>query len=192
MCRKANSLAAGHRELPNPRAPILRLPRIPKYLPYERREITEKTYSTMDSLVNVVSTVGNRITSNLKATFADLSPEKWIRLVIIIGAYMLLRPYILKLGAKSQMRSHEESEEQPLAEISPNQLRGKVDIPEDSDGEEEGDGGGAASTATDWGKKARRRQREVIRKMLDAEEERLNEQQGDDEDKDIEEFLVKE
>lgn len=145
----------------------------------------------MDSFVGMVSAAGERVTSNLKATLANMSPEKFIRLVIIVGAYMLLRPFIIKLGEKSQMKSHEKAEEQPLGEISPNQLRGQVNVPEDSEDEEEGDVAGA-STAADWGKKARRRQRDVIKKMLDAEEKRLSEQQADEEDKDIEEFLVKE
>jgi hypothetical protein len=39
----------------------------------------------MDGMVNIASTVGNRFSTNLKATFADLTPEKWIRLVIIAG-----------------------------------------------------------------------------------------------------------
>ncbi|CRK18726.1 hypothetical protein BN1708_003104 [Verticillium longisporum] len=75
-----------------------------------------------------------------------------------------------------------------LAEISPNSLRGQVDIPEDSDDE----GVESAATGADWGKKARRRQREVLKMMMDAEEERLAQEQEDEEDKDIEEFLIKE
>lgn len=139
----------------------------------------------MDSLVGLLSTAGQRFTTNIKGTFDGMSAEKWIRVVIIVGAYMLLRPYIIKLGEKSQMKSHEKAEEQPLADVTPNQLRGQVDIPEDSDDEPEG-----GSTAADWGKKARRRQRNVIKKILDAEERRLREEQEDEEDKDIEEFLV--
>lgn len=39
----------------------------------------------MDNIANVASTVGNRFSTNLKATFADLTPEKWIRVVIVAG-----------------------------------------------------------------------------------------------------------
>lgn len=104
---------------------------------------------------------------------------------------MLLRPYLLKLGARSQMKTHEqesfEAEQTAKAPISPNDLRGQVNLPEDSDEEEEGE-----STSADWGKKARRRQRDMIKKLLEAEERRLQESKEEEEDKDIEEYLVKE
>jgi len=106
---------------------------------------------------------------------------------------MLLRPYLIKLGARSQMKSHEEesaqAEQAAKAAISPNELRGQVQIPEDSDSEEEEEAG--QTTSTNWGKKARRRQREMIKKMLEAEEQRLRESKEEEEDKDIEEFLIK-
>lgn len=105
---------------------------------------------------------------------------------------MLLRPYLIKLGARSQMQSHEnaEMEAQAKAEISPNQLRGQINIPEDSDDED--DDPQADVSGADWGKKARRRQRTMIKKLLEAEERRLQESKEEEEDKDIEEFLVKE
>jgi hypothetical protein len=106
---------------------------------------------------------------------------------------MLLRPYLIKLGGRAQMQSHEEESERAEAEakakISPNELRGRVEIPEDTDEEDEAT---AEASGPDWGKKARRRQREMIKKLLEAEEQRLQENQEELEDKDIEEFLVKE
>ncbi|KAL2262703.1 hypothetical protein VTK26DRAFT_354 [Humicola hyalothermophila] len=147
----------------------------------------------MDGIANLASTVGNRFATNLKGTFADMTPQQWIRLVIIVGAYLLVRPYLIKLGGKAQMKAHEEEEARAeaaaKAKMSPNQLRGQIDIPEDTDDEDEAT---AQSSGPDWGKKARRRQREVIRKLLDAEERRLRENQEELEDKDIEEFLIKE
>lgn len=138
---------------------------------------------------------------NVKAGFTNMTLEKWIRLIIAVGAYALLRPYIIKLGAKQQMKAHERQEAEDAAAaataaISANQLRGQIDIPEDSDDEDVVAAGAtegkAAVTATEWGKKARRRQRDVIKKLLDAEEERLRQLHEDEEDKDIEEFMVKE
>ena len=151
----------------------------------------------MDPLVDLVSTAGNRLTTNLKASFSSMSPEKWIRLVIVVGTYMLLRPYLIKLGERIQMKAYEKEDQAAQArqaQVSPNQLRGQIDIPEDSDDEdgEENGNGAAQASATDWGKKARRRQRDVMKKLLDAEEKRLREKAGDEEDKDIEEYLVKE
>ncbi|CRK34936.1 hypothetical protein VD0002_g6175 [Verticillium dahliae] len=131
----------------------------------------------------------NRSAANLRSTFTELTYEKFIRIVIVVGAYALLRPYLLKITGRSQMAQHTEAnEEAAKAEISPNSLRGQVDIPEDSDDE----GVEGAATGADWGKKARRRQREVLKMMMDAEEERLAQEQEDEEDKDIEEFLIKE
>ncbi|KAJ9148430.1 hypothetical protein NKR23_g5132 [Pleurostoma richardsiae] len=145
----------------------------------------------MDGIVNLASTASERFTRNVSAGLAQMSPEKWIRLVIIVGTYMLLRPYLMKLGAKAQMRAHEKEEEEAAAaaKISPNELRGQkiAAVPEDSDDEEAGEG---QPTGADWGKKARRRQREMVKKILDAEERRLQQEQEDEEDKDIEEFLT--
>ena len=109
---------------------------------------------------------------------------------------MLLRPYIVKLGNKAQMsgyeKEHDEAEAQAQAKMSANELRGLVDIPEDSDDEDAVATATGATGGPDWGKKARRRQREMIRNMLEAEERRLQESKEEEEDKDIEEYLVKE
>jgi hypothetical protein len=149
----------------------------------------------MDGILNLLYIAYERFTRNLRGTLEGMSPEKWIRIVIIVGTYMLLRPYLLKLGGKAQMNQHEkeaaeaEAEAEAQAKMSPNELRGhKIQIPEDSD-DSDAEGEGQAS-ATDWGKKARRRQRTMVKKLLDAEEKRLQELQEDDEDKDIEEFLT--
>ena len=73
--------------------------------------------------------------------------------------------------------------------MDPKCLRSKVEIPDDTD--DDGAGGDVADNvrATEWGTRARRRQRRVIKKILEAEEKRIREVLGDDEDKDIEEFL---
>ncbi|KAK1491939.1 trafficking PGA2 [Colletotrichum cuscutae] len=148
----------------------------------------------MSAVINLLNTIWTRFSTNLRGTLEGMSAEKWIRLVIIVGAYCLLRPYLMKLAGSSQMKQHETKPEDefdgPKAKVQPNTLRGQVDIPEDSDDEGTSQATGA-TTSTDWGKKARKRQRDVLKKMIDAEEKRLAELQEDDEDKDIEEFLVK-
>ncbi|OIW29986.1 DUF1531-domain-containing protein [Coniochaeta ligniaria NRRL 30616] len=155
----------------------------------------------MDSFREIIAIGADRVKNNVRSGLTSMTPEKWIRLIIVVGAYALLRPYIIKLGAKQQMKALEHEHDQDAAaaaaaEISPNQLRGQIDIPENSDDEDALPGDKtettAAVTATEWGKKARRRQRDVIKKLLDAEEERLRLEHEDEEDKDIEEFLVKE
>lgn len=149
-------------------------------------------------MADVVKLAGiglDRFTTNMRATLDGMSPEKWIRLVMIVGAYALLRPYLIKLGGKNQMKQHEkeaeeaEAEAKEKAKMSPNELRGhKVEIPEDSDDDDEE--AAAEATSTDWGKKARRRQRTMVKKILEAEQKRLQDLQDDDEDKDIQEFLT--
>jgi flagellar biosynthesis/type III secretory pathway M-ring protein FliF/YscJ len=138
-----------------------------------------------DSIWKLGSLIVDRMTTNIGSSIDSMTLQHWIRLVAIVGAYALLRPYIIKLGAKAQEKQFEKAQ-QETAEISPNQLRGQLDIPEDSDDEDqEGE-----TTAADWGKKARRRQRNMIKRLLDAEEKRLQETLDEQEDKDIEEFLV--
>lgn len=150
----------------------------------------------MADIVNLAGIGYDRLTTNLRKSFDGMSPEKWIRIVIVVGAYCLIRPYIMKLGAKVQMKQHEKeaaetkAAEEEQARMSPNELRGYKEIPEDSDDEDAGQTPQAQTTSTEWGKKARKRQRNTIKKILAAEEQRLQDLQDDDEDKDIEEFLT--
>lgn len=141
----------------------------------------------MADIMEHIYTLAENFQRNLSETLSNMTPEKYIRLIVIIGAYALLRPYIMKVGARFQAREHEKEvdpdEMAAAAAIPPNSLRGQVQVPDDSSDEGEG-------TAGDWGKKARRRQRQLVKKILDAEEELRRQQQEDDEDKDIQEFLV--
>lgn len=139
----------------------------------------------------------DRFTTNMRNTLNDMSPEKWIRLVIVVGTYMLIRPYLLKLGGKVQMKQHEkeaaeaEAEATEKAKMSPNEFRGhKIEVPDDSDDDDADAQAQGQASATDWGKKARKRQRTMVKKIIAAEEKRLQDLQDDDEDKDIEEFLT--
>jgi len=118
--------------------------------------------------------------------------RQWRKYADIAIPDMLLRPYVIKLGSKAQMRTHERESAEEVdikAPISPNELRGRVQLPEDSDSDEEATT--AKASGADWGKKARKRQRDMIKKLLDAEERRLQESKEEEEDKDIEEFLMK-
>ncbi|KAI1117229.1 DUF1531-domain-containing protein [Nemania sp. NC0429] len=140
-----------------------------------------------ESVWKLVTLVSERTTANVGASFDSMTAQQWIRLVAIVGAYALLRPYVIKMGAKYQEKQFEKAQQEEAAHISPNQLRGELGIPEESD-DEDGDEG--ETTAADWGKKARKRQRNMIKQLLDAEEKRLQETLDEQEDKDIEEFLV--
>lgn len=144
----------------------------------------------MAELLGYLRSWGENFQRNTIDAFYSMTPEKYIRLIAIVGAYALIRPYVVKLGSRFQTKEHEKEvdpqEMEAAAAISPNSLRGQVQVPEDSD-EDETD---AQGTGADWGKKARKRQRQMVKRILDAEEKLRREQQEDDEDKDIEEFLV--
>lgn len=139
---------------------------------------------------NVQEFVDSRL-RNLMASFSRLKPEGWIRLIWIVGAYMLLRPYLMKLGARAQERQHEKESAEAAdtgAEVHPNELRGgkKVAIPGvESDDEEEK----TEAKPGQWGKKARVRQRKFIRETLVKEEERLQDEQEQEDLKDIADLL---
>lgn len=135
-----------------------------------------------------VAKYGQNMSNNLHSTFTNMTIQGWIRLIVIVGGYMLLRPYALKWLGKRQFESMEEQErkdreeEEERAKITPNQLRGEkgpAEFEELSDDEGE-------STASNWGAKARVRQRTMIKQMLEREERRRLEEEDD---KDIEDLL---
>ena len=158
-----------------------------------RRRIRSASALTMEGFSNMVSTYADRFTTNISTSFTSLTIQQWIRLVAVVGAYLLARPYLIKLGAKRQLAQLEAedaaTEAERAAKISPNEFRGqKLVMPEES--ESEGEEEAAESSAADWGKKARRRQRKMVKNLLAAHEKKLAEEQEDEEDKDIQEFLV--
>ncbi|RFU29718.1 hypothetical protein B7463_g6591, partial [Scytalidium lignicola] len=142
----------------------------------------------IDTIIDMFKFWGNNLRTNLSNTFDGMTVTNYIRMIAIVGAYLLIRPYIMKLGAKIQEKEHEKQisaeETNPAkAKISPNSLRGKVEIPDDTDEEEDPDTSGA-----NWGKKARKRQRNFVKRMLEEEERRAKEIE-DALDDDIKEFL---
>ncbi|KAI0196576.1 trafficking PGA2-domain-containing protein [Xylaria flabelliformis] len=156
----------------------------------ELSELTGLITHFGETLWKLVTLITDRVTNNVSTSLTNMSAQQWIRLIAIVGAYALLRPYIIKLGAKHSAKEFEKAQ-QDVAEISPNQLRGELGIPDESEDEEGGgDDDQGATSAADWGKKARKRQRRMIKQLLDAEEQRLQETFDEQEDKDIEEFLV--
>lgn len=122
---------------------------------------------------------GGNVSRNLSDTFGNMTLQGWIRLVVIVGGYLLLRPYIMKFAVKGAVKNLEEEDKKAKAQISPNELRGLVEDEPEID--EEGDGTGA-----DWGQKARVRQRTMLKELLEAEERRRAEEEDD---KDIEDLL---
>lgn len=146
-----------------------------------------------DMVVAQLKQWAHNVHRNTTHMFDDMNLTNYIRLVIVVGAYFLLRPYLIKLGAKLQAKEHEK-EIDPYdlatvkAAISPNSLRGQVEVPVDTDSEGEEPTTGETKGA-DWGKKARKRQRQMLRKVLEADEKLRLEKEGAEDDKDIMEYL---
>ncbi|MCJ1333082.1 hypothetical protein MMC10_009776 [Thelotrema lepadinum] len=159
--------------------------------------------SPLDSLLTSLATNLKTYKSNLlnqtHTAFSRLTAKDVIRLVIIVGAYALLRPYLLKLGGKFQEQDHERADKMDMAEVERlrradggGSLKVAGEIPEDTDSEDEAEGrtGKAKGTGMDWGKTARRRQRRVLRGLLEEEERRRREEEEATSDKEIEDLLT--
>jgi hypothetical protein len=126
---------------------------------------------------------------NIENAF-DMDLRTFIRIVVVVGAYLLIRPYLVQGGAKMQERQHDkviaaDKKREGQAKISPNSLRGQVEVPEDTDSEEEGQ-----ATGANWGGKARKKQRRALRQILEADEKMRLDAEGDKDDKDIMDLLV--
>ncbi|RDW89177.1 hypothetical protein BP6252_01209 [Coleophoma cylindrospora] len=124
---------------------------------------------------------------NAAASFTSLTFNGAIRLIVIVGAYILVRPYLVKLGAKMQGLDLDAANAArvPTGRVSANVLRG-APVKEESESEEE-----TETTGADWGKKARKRQRQLEKKKKQEVEKRLAEEQEELEDKELEEFLLR-
>lgn len=121
---------------------------------------------------------------NIENVF-DMDLRTFIRLVVVVGAYLLIRPYLVKGGAYMQERQHDkviaaDKKREKDARLSPNDLRGQASVPEDTDSEEEGQASGP-----NWGGNARKKQKRELRKQLDADEKRRLDIEGEKDDKDI-------
>ncbi|UNI18982.1 hypothetical protein JDV02_005208 [Purpureocillium takamizusanense] len=134
-----------------------------------------------------VAEYGQNATNNISNSFSSLTTQGWIRLIVIVGGYMLLRPHLMKFVTKGAVKKMEEDDARSRekdaaeAEITPNEFRGIKEKLMVQAEEDEGDGTGA-----DWGQKARVRQRQMLKDLLEEEERR---RAAENEDADIQEFL---
>jgi len=130
----------------------------------------------------------NNFYRNATHMFDDMNVKNWIRIIAIVGAYLLLRPYLLKLMEKKQAEGYEKefqksAEGDKKAVLSPNALRDGGVQEEDIESEAEGE-----ATGAQWGKKARKRQRDVLERILKAEE-KLRREDDAEERKELHQFL---
>ncbi|KAI6782961.1 Processing of GAS1 and ALP protein-like protein [Emericellopsis cladophorae] len=130
---------------------------------------------------------GQNASSNVSNAFNDMTIHQWLRLVVIVGAYLLLRPYVTTYLGKRQVESMEKQDkaEKEKAKISPNQLRGEKAGPYEEEEHDDDDEGAEATGVSGWGAKARTRQRVMLKKMLEAEEKRRWEEEEDEDIADL-------
>ncbi|OAQ64384.1 trafficking PGA2 domain-containing protein [Pochonia chlamydosporia 170] len=143
----------------------------------------------LGQLIARLSEYGQNATNNISQGFNNMSPQSWIRVIVIAGGYMLLRPYLMKAVTKGAVEKMERDDKKergedgtlPHPELTPNEYRGIKDKLYADDENTGGDG-----TTSDWGQKARVRQRKMLRELLEEDERR---RAALDEDADIQEFL---
>ncbi|KAG5991327.1 hypothetical protein E4U54_003901 [Claviceps lovelessii] len=134
---------------------------------------------------------GSNARHNISEGLSSMTLQGWIRVVVIAGGYMLLRPYFQQMVTKGAVRKMEADDkkaregddaELPHPELTPNEYRGIKDKLYAHEHDHEG----ADGSGSDWGQKARVRQRQMLRELLEEDERRRAAQ---DEDADIQEFL---
>ncbi|PHH91225.1 hypothetical protein CDD83_1275 [Cordyceps sp. RAO-2017] len=146
------------------------------------QQAREPELNALGMLVARLAEYGHNASHNIQDGFAKMTVRSWLRIVMIIGGYMLLRPYLLKFATKKavQQLEKEDAKSRGNDKMTPNEFRGiKEKLYEAPD--DEGDG-----TSADWGSKARMRQRQMLKNLLEEEERR---RAAENEDADIQEFL---
>ncbi|CZR60310.1 uncharacterized protein PAC_10206 [Phialocephala subalpina] len=145
-------------------------------------------------VVDWVYYFANNFHRNLFHMFDDMNTTRYIRLIACVGAYLLARPYLVKLGEKISQKELEKQnkakdpydaatkEKGDKKKIEPNALRGGGKSVSFEEVEKEEDDEGEAS-GFQWGKKAKQRARKEAEKKLAAQEKVLQ-------DDDIMEHLV--
>ena len=112
-----------------------------------------------------------------------LPTRNTIRLLIVIGAYCLLRPWLLKLAGLKQELEYEKllkkDENSPAATEAPSASNEAIDVSQGVDSEEEGSG-----------EKSARRRQKPLQEILEGKDRPPAEAEADS-DKEIEEFLRK-
>jgi Protein trafficking PGA2 len=157
----------------------------------------------LSDLLSAAQVYVTRAAGNLQSTFSRPGWIGYLRLVIAVCTYCLIRPYIIKLGGRFQAKDHERElemlspeEEAKLQlkvkqlQLGPNEaamLRQRVieQLQNEEDGEVREDGSG-----TQWGLAAKKRAAEAQEKAMQTQEKRELEDDEAEDMKDIQQFLV--
>jgi len=141
----------------------------------------------MDYVFDNLSLAKDRLVTNSIKSFEGMTTQRWVRLVAIIGGYMLLRPWLLKFAADRQKKQFEkESEELGLSGPSANDLRGG----KGKKGEKKGEGKvlGEIKEGKKVGEKGEAPKAPRVTKRKGAGKKMLEEEEADEE-REIRAFL---
>ncbi|KAL4891552.1 trafficking PGA2-domain-containing protein [Aspergillus ambiguus] len=149
-------------------------------------------------LYSFFETIVTRFFGNLYLSFAQVSVNRWTKVILSVVGYIIARPYIeawFKKMADRDFKKQQEKEKarraamgDKKAKVSANALRGGGDTGSgkvlgeventDDEVEEEEEDFATASGVPEWSKNARKRQKK-FKKNLEAEEQsqRLSEEQ---------------
>ncbi|TPR02338.1 hypothetical protein CAN33_0043805 [Aspergillus niger] len=118
-------------------------------------------------LYTFCETIFTRFFGNLYASFADVSINRWTKVILSVVGYILVRPYIERFFKK--------------AKVSANELRGGggggrvLGEVENTDDEiEDGEDFATASGVPEWGKNARKRQKKYMKNLEKEAESRTH------------------
>ncbi|KAL6710747.1 hypothetical protein ACN47E_007804 [Coniothyrium glycines] len=75
----------------------------------------------MDYILDNVVVWKDRLINNSVKSFEEMTAQRWIRIIAIIGGYLLIRPWLLKQASNQQKKQLEkEAEELGLGRDEPN------------------------------------------------------------------------
>jgi hypothetical protein len=66
----------------------------------------------VDYVFDNLNIAKDRLVNNSIASFEGMTAQRWIRIIVIIGGYMLVRPYLLNFAAKRQKKQFEQEAEE--------------------------------------------------------------------------------
>lgn len=151
--------------------------------------------SFANHVISFFETIFRRFIRNVKASFTNVTKERWTKVIITVVVYLLIRPYIERFfkymhdrdRAKAKQKEKEKveawGEKNRRARVSANQLRsttagaagadgegkvlGEIDTDEDVDDNEVDDAEdeAKASGVPEWGRHARKRQKKYLKDL---------------------------
>ena len=124
-------------------------------------------------------------------TLTGIAPSNILRLTMIIGGYLLLRPAVEMFFRKALSSPYEDDQPQhhdaQVARSAGNKMpEGGSDVKGESTGREAGDDEQAQGSLDDWGDALRRRK---LERMQEEHDKRVQQQQDEEDLKDIQDFL---